>query len=97
MKRIKRFLPLILTVVVLLAFLAGLSVLERDNRAEGRQQLEEVLRRTAATCYSAEGFYPPNLSYMEEHYGLTYNKNRYVVFYEIFASNLMPTITVLEK
>lgn len=82
---------------MLLAFLAGLSVLERGNRAQGRQQLEEVLRRTAATCYAAEGFYPPNLAYMEEHYGLTYNKKRYVVYYEIFASNLMPTITVLEK
>jgi hypothetical protein len=48
-------------------------------------------------CYAAEGVYPPDLDYLKEHYGLQINEERYTVFYEIFAENLMPAITVLEK
>ena len=48
-------------------------------------------------CYAAEGIYPPDLDYLEEHYGLQIDRDRYTVFYQIFASNLMPDITVLEQ
>lgn len=82
---------------VLLLFLAGLSNLDRDRSEEGRKQLEEALRRGAVACYAAEGIYPPDLEYLEEHYGVQVDEERYAVFYEVFASNLMPDITVLER
>ena len=71
--------------------LAALALVFSLNR------LEDSVRRTAVTCYAAEGFYPPSVDYMEENWGLQYEKDRYVVRYEVFASNLMPQITVLEK
>lgn len=82
---------------VLLLFLTGLSNLDRDRSEEGRKQLEEALRRGAVACYAAEGIYPPNLEYLKEHYGVQVDEERYAVFYEVFASNLMPDITVLER
>lgn len=82
---------------VLLLFLTGLSNLDRDRAEEGRQQLEQAIRRGAAACYAAEGIYPPDVEYLEEHYGLQIDEERYAVFYEVFASNLMPDITVLER
>lgn len=87
----------ILVVVAALVFLTGLSNLDRDRSEEGRQQLEEALRRAAVACYAAEGIYPPNLAYLEEHYGIQVDEDRYTVFYEVFASNLMPDITVLDR
>ena len=48
-------------------------------------------------CYAAEGFYPPNLDYLEEHYGVQIDKRHFVVHYTAIAENLMPDITVLEK
>lgn len=77
----------------------GISVerLSMDRQAEGRQLLEDALRRTAVACYAAEGFYPPSVTYMEEHYRLQYDRDSYVIHYELVASNLMPDITVLEK
>lgn len=89
-------LPL-LVVVAALVFLTGLSNLDRDRSEEGRQQLEEALRRAAVACYAAEGIYPPDLAYLEEHYGIQVDEDRYTVFYEVFASNLMPDITVLDR
>lgn len=88
---------LFLVLAVLVCFLLALSRLDMGRRAEGKQQLEEALRRTAVTCYASEGFYPPDVAYMQEHYGLRWDEKTYTVRYEVFAANLMPDITVLEQ
>ena len=54
------------------------------------------MRRAAVACYAAEGIYPPTLEYLEEHYGVQVDRERYTVVYDVFASNLMPDVTVLE-
>ena len=100
MKRTKKptallFIPAALA--VLLLFLSGLSHLEAGQRSEGRQQLEDAVRRAAVACYAAEGIYPPSVEYLEEHYGVQVNRDRYTVIYDVFASNLMPDVTVLEN
>ena len=86
-----------LVLAVLLIFSLALSRLEQGRQEVGKQQLEDALRRTAAACYAAEGFYPPSVAYMVTHYGLQYDADAYRVHYEVFASNLMPEITVVEK
>lgn len=94
-KRIPLALPLLLCALVF--FGGSLHNLERGRHDEGRLQLEQALRRCAAACYASEGFYPPNVAYMQAHYGLSYDTGEYDVRYEIFASNLMPDITVLDR
>ena len=91
----KRYLLLVLTIV--LFFWVAVSRLEQDRQAEGKQQLETALRRVAVSCYAAEGFYPPDVAYLQEHYGLQFDETSYVVHYERRASNWMPEITVLER
>ena len=86
----------VLAVAVLFCFLTALSNLTQGQGDEGRQQLEDSLRQAAVACYAAEGIYPPTLSYLEEHYGIQINRDHYAVFYDIFAENLMPGITVVE-
>ena len=90
------FLPLA-ALAVLLFFFTGVSNLESSSGQEGRRQLEESIRRTAAACYAAEGIYPPTVEYMEEKYGLQVDEARYVIDYRVFASNLMPDFTVLDR
>lgn len=87
----------VLAVVILLSFLSGLSNLSQGSADEDKRQLETALRRAAVACYAAEGIYPPDLAYLEEHYGIQIDETRYAVSYEAIASNLMPDITVLEK
>ena len=82
---------------VLLCFLTALSNLEQGRDDEGKRQLEDAIRRSAVACYAAEGIYPPDLAYLEEHYGIQIDESRYTVSYDIFGSNLMPDITVLEN
>ena len=88
---------LIAAAAALLCFLLALQQLQQGAQEQGVQQLEEALRRTAAACYASEGFYPPSVAYMVHHYGLRYEEDAYQVHYEVFASNLMPEITVVER
>ena len=88
---------LLVLLAVVLCFLGAVSQLEENRQAEGKAQLETLLRRTAVSCYAAEGFYPPDLAYMQEHYGLEYNEENYIVHYQWVASNWLPDITVLER
>ena len=88
---------LILLLAVVLFFLGAMSRMEESRRAEGRQQLETALRRAAVSCYASEGFYPPDVEYLQEHYGLQFDEEAYIVHYEWLAANWMPEITVLER
>ncbi|MBO5778449.1 MAG: hypothetical protein J6R82_02660 [Clostridia bacterium] len=59
-------------------------------------RLEEALTRAAVACYAIEGAYPPTLEYLVENYDVQINTERFTVKYELYASNLMPDITVLD-
>ena len=88
-------------ICLMLAILVGCFLLtnhfSQNYQDTAAQQLEDVIRQIAATCYGTEGFYPPDVAYMQAHYGLQYDADAYRVHYEVFASNLMPEITVVEK
>lgn len=100
-KRLRFWLPLFLVAVImsalLLWFFPAVEHLRAGQHEEGRAQLEVALRRATVACYATEGIYPPTLDYLMQHYGIQIDKSRYSVFYEIFADNLMPEITVLVK
>ena len=88
---------ILMVLAMVLFFVACVSRLESGREEQGRQQLEEAVRRTVVTCYAVDGFYPPNVQYMQDHYALQYDSRKYTIRYEAIASNLMPEITVLEK
>lgn len=101
-RKISRFLlPTFLVAIILAAlllwFFPSVKNLSEGQHEEGRAQLEMAIRRATVACYATEGIYPPTLDYLKQHYGIQIDKNRYSVFYEIFADNLMPEITVLVK
>lgn len=75
----------------------SVSNLQSGRDRQGRQQLEDTIRRAAVTCYATEGIYPPTLKYLERHYGVQVDTKRYTVDYHVFAENLVPDITVLEN
>ena len=89
-------LPPAAAAAALLCFSAALDGLENGRAEEDMRQLEEAVRRGCVACYAAEGGYPSDLDYLKEHYGIQIDETRYTVYYNIFASNLMPDITVLE-
>ena len=65
------------------------------TRAEEQAQLESALKRAIVECYALEGVYPPDLTYIEENYGIVINPKQFRVHYEIFAENVMPDFKVI--
>ena len=94
---VKVTLFVVLAALILVFFFTALGNLESGHKKEGKEQLEAAIRRSAVACYAAEGIYPPDLDYLKEHYGIQIDESKYTVMYEVFAENLMPDITVLEK
>lgn len=86
---------LLLIGAMIAVFTFSLMRLDKGSTEIQRRQLEDSIRRACISCYSLEGIYPPTLQYLEEHYGLQINDKHYAVFYEIFAENIMPDITVV--
>jgi len=88
--------PVVFTLSVIAMVLIGLRETEVSSRAAGLRLLEESLMRAAVQCYAVEGSYPEGIAYIEKHYGVYIDRTRYAVHYEIFASNILPDITVME-
>ncbi len=87
----------LLTLVISAVFIAGIYYLGNIGNEQGIMLTREAVTRTVVECYAIEGIYPPNVEYMEENYNFTYDKTKYYIHYDVFASNIMPTIEVYEK
>ena len=64
---------------------------------ESKQITRDAIIRALVTCYATEGSYPAKFSHIEEYYGVTVDYNRYIVDYEVFASNVMPEISLIDR
>ena len=77
--------------------LAGVREAAAVSDREGLRMAEQAVRQAAVSCYALEGAYPASYEDLKERTGLAVDEEKYTVFYSIFASNIMPDITVLEK
>ena len=68
--------------------------IEKGSKAEQLKSLEMALRRSVVQCYALEGRYPPDLSYLEDNYGLQVNHDKYIVHYQNVGGNLLPEISI---
>ena len=82
--------------VVIIVFLMGISFISSTSSKDQKQVLTDALNRDIIHCYAIEGYYPPSLSYIEDHYGLTYDDERYLIDYVPIGDNIMPSVTIVE-
>lgn len=82
---------------IVLVFCLAVEKLTHASDGAELTLVRDAVKNAALTCYAVEGAYPDDLEYLREHYGLGYNEGRYVVYYDAFASNVMPDIRVVER
>ncbi len=87
-------LSIIVFVALIVLFSYALGGAMRQNEENQQQTLREAIVRAAVTCYAVEGRYPESLDYLCEHYGVIIDEARFAVRYDVFASNLMPDVSV---
>ena len=101
MHRRKSLTRLLINIVIVAA--AIIYVVVSINRIsvgvanEDLERLENSLNRAAISCFSIEGFYPANVDYLIDNYGIVVNEEKYHVFYESYGANLKPEIRVIRR
>src|SRR5574344_1577347 len=78
---------------ILFLFLYGVSTVSTSTVDNQQKSLEQALNRSIVQCYAVEGTYPPSLSYLKDHYGLTYDESLFFVDYQSIGANIMPDVT----
>ena len=89
-------LGLALFAVVAVWMVSGVREAAEVSDREGLRMAEEAVRRAVVSCYALEGVYPANYEDLKAKSGLVIDEEKYKVFYEIFASNIMPSVTVID-
>lgn len=90
-------LGLVVFVLVAVLIIQGIG---RASSVSDREELElaqRAIRQAAVSCYAMEGAYPASYEELKARTGLAIDEEKYAVFYEVFASNIMPEITVTER
>lgn len=87
----------LICLIIFFIFWQGLSSIDEATVSRQQDSLETALNRDIIHCYAVEGFYPPSLAYIEEHYGLAYNKDLFFVDYQPIGSNIRPEVTILVR
>lgn len=85
----------VLFIIVAAAVFAGVGNVSHKSSDEELKIAQDSIRRAVISYYAIEGRYPETYEYLKEKYGLTVDEDKYIIHYEIFASNIMPQITVI--
>ena len=75
----------------------GVQEAARVSDAEGLRLAQEAIERAVVSCYALEGVYPATYEELKTKSGLAIDEDRYIVFYDVFASNIRPSVTVMER
>ncbi|MCR5675446.1 MAG: hypothetical protein K6G16_07045 [Lachnospiraceae bacterium] len=95
--RLKGVILVLLFIAVAVCFLWLLNDFGKSTLERQQESLEKAIHRDLIQCYALEGIYPPDLAYLQEHYGLTWDTETFYVDYEPIASNLYPDVTVMKR
>ena len=82
---------------IFVCFIYGTVCSTSSYEEKSIEVIEDNIRKAAITCYSIEGYYPADISYLEENYGLVIDNQKVNVFCQSLGSNLFPDIMVTYK
>jgi len=85
-------LPLSILGLVFFSFM-----IQRSTQEERRLQVENAIESALSLCYAQEGFYPAQLDYLIDHYGIQSSADQYFVYYKTIGANIRPDVSVYER
>ena len=88
---------LLLFAAVAVWMVRGVQEAAQVSRQEGLRMAQEAVERAVVSCYSLNGVYPATYQELKAKSGLAIDEEKYIVFYDIFASNIRPSVTVVER
>lgn len=92
-----KFISVIILLLLIIYMYIAVDNAEKNSYEESFNILSDAIIRSAVQCYAIEGFYPPDIEYLENNYGLLVDHDKYFVSYSVFASNIMPEVEIFIK
>ncbi len=90
-------LPAIILGALIFILVFGVSRFSMINDEQSRILTEQSLKKAVIQCYANEGRYPADITYLEENYYLVIDTDKYFVYYDCWADNVMPDIAVYSR
>ena len=94
---ILQYLPVLLLVLAIALLIVSANSLTESGSSREEEIVSSALERSITQCYALEGAYPPDLDYLQTHYGFTYNREHFFIDYQYIGGNLRPNITIIKK
>ena len=66
------------------------------NREKETERILEVIDKALVQCYALEGSYPQSVEHLTN-YGVIIDRDRYVYYYDMFATYIRPSVSVILK
>lgn len=88
-------LSVIIFLVTLVTFLYAIGETTEQTLEEQKKNLVAAVEQSLLQCYVTEGRYPEDFSYLEENYGLIYDKKQFRVDYRVYGTNMRPEVDIL--
>lgn len=96
-RSIKRLVGAVLVVALVAVALFAYTSITHSLREQGAASVRQAIMDSAMQCCATEGAYPASLSHLEDSYGLHINHDDYIITYETFADNVMPSVVVVPR
>ena len=96
-RRRKQALAAVIVVVLVIVILLVVNAAQASMREQSELSVRNAIVDAAKQCCAVEGSYPSSIEHLEEHYGLTINRNDYVISYEWLADNIPPSVVVTAR
>jgi len=90
-------LPILFTLAIVVVAIYGIGNTGESTRQEGTRILEDSIRRAIVTAYAIEGRYPATIEHIENNFGVFIDRERFIVHYTAFGSNMMPNVVVISR
>lgn len=94
---ITRGLAVLCVFLIIVAFALAFFLAQYNTREQSALSIRQTVLDVAMQCAAVEGSFPSSLTYLEDNYGLRINHNDYIVNYEVFAPNVVPSVVVTPR
>ena len=91
----KTFLSVLFFAAIVVVFFLAVGLTQKSSLSGEEKALKSALKRAITHCYAENGYYPPSLDYIEEHYGLLYDPEAFFIDYRPVGGNIFPDYTVV--
>ncbi|MEG2747617.1 MAG: hypothetical protein RR934_10150 [Gordonibacter sp.] len=92
-----RIVVLALVVALVVGGWFAVGSISQSLREQGAVSVRNAILDSAKQCCAIEGSYPASLEHLQRDYGLRVNSQDYLITYEIFAENIMPSVVVVPR